>query len=150
MRLDTNNMRKKLIFVVVVVLIVAAGSLWNAKKPYFLSNVTCQSSNVNCPWYAVYLTNNQVYFGHIASLKDDTLALENVHFAEAYQEPAQVVKGKTFAIEQPAKQTFRVTQKGNDRMLSSDHKLFINRTSVLYWEKFSPDAEVVKLLEASK
>lgn len=114
------------------------------------STVTCQLSDVNCPWYAVYLTNNQVYFGHIASIRKDEIVLENVHFAEAYQEQAPVAKSEKFVLTQVPKQTFRISQRGNEKMLSSDHKLFINRISVLYWEKFSPDAEVVKLLEEGK
>lgn len=147
MKLDLNNMRKNLIFIGVVALLIVAGSLWNDEKFHFLSNVKCQWSNVDCPWYAVYLTNNQVYFGHIASKNNDTILLEDVHFAEAYQEPAVVAKSEKFALTQAPKQTFRISQRGNEKMLASDHKLFINRPAVLYWEKFSPNAEVVKLLE---
>lgn len=127
----------------VVAVVLLVGALWN-------SNNSFAWRKKDTSWYAVYLTNNQVYFGHIASIKDDAIALEDVHFAEAYQEPAQVVKGQHFALQAVPRQTFRVTERGNEAMLSSDHKLFINRTSVLYWEKFSPNADIVKLLEESK
>lgn len=137
-------MRKKLIFICIVALVAGVVVLLDPRNSGF------SWGKRDTSWYAVYLTNNQVYFGHIASIKDDVLVLEDAYFAEAYQEPAQVAKGKTFAIEQPAKQAFRVTQRGNEKMLSSDHKLFINRSSVLYWEKFSPNAGIVKLIEEAK
>lgn len=137
-------MRKYIFFVIVVVLAVLGG-MWGGSKSNLFS-----WENKNIPWYAVYLTNNQVYFGHIVSIKKDLVILKDVHFAESYQEPAQISTSGNFALEQTPKQTFRIVQRGNEKMLSSDGKLFINRTSVLYWEKFSSDAEVVKLLEESK
>lgn len=137
-------MRKNLIFIGVVAVVLCVGTLWNSK------NTLSSWGKRDTSWYAVYLTNNQVYFGHIASIKDDTIVLENVHFAEAYQEQVPVATSTKFALTQAPKQTFRISQRGNDKMLSSDHKLFVNRTSVLYWEKFSPEAEVVKLLEEGK
>lgn len=141
MKLDLNNMRRNIIFIGVVVAVLAAGMLWDSKNPM------SSWGKKDTSWYAVYLTNNQVYFGHISSIRRDEIVLENVHFAEAYQEQVPVATSAKFALTTAPKQTFRISQRGNEKMLSSDHKLFINRTSVLYWEKFSPDAEVVKLLE---
>lgn len=137
-------MRKNLIFICIVIMVLCVGTLWSSKNTPF------SWGKKDTSWYAVYLTNNQVYFGHIASIRKDEIVLENVHFAEAYQEQAPVAKSEKFVLTQVPKQTFRISQRGNEKMLSSDHKLFINRISVLYWERFSPDAEVVKLLEEGK
>lgn len=131
----SKELRKKLIFVVALIVIVAGYALWTSHG---------KAGNV---WYAVYLNNNQVYFGHFAGIKDDVMTLKDVHFAEEVTVPAQTATSKTFAVEQPAQKSFKITVRGNDEMLTSDHTLYINRSTLLYWEKLNANAGVVKVIE---
>lgn len=143
-------MRKKIIFIAIVAAILGAVMLWSPKNSSSLSVVKCQLSNVDCPWYAVYLGNNQVYFGHIASVTDSTITLADAYFLEVYQEPAPKASSENFALEQPPQQAFRLIRRGDEKILSSDHTLFINRTAVLYWEKLTSESEVAKLIKANQ
>lgn len=140
-------MHKKIIFVVIVVLVLGAGMLWSSKNSAFLSNSKCQMLNTACSWYAVHLSNNQIYFGHIVSATDSTIILSDTYFFESYQEPVSKALSKNFALEQAPQQSFRLVKRGDEKILSSDHTLFINRAEVLYWEKLTPESETVKLLE---
>lgn len=140
----SSELRKKLIFVVVVMVVLAAGALWGSKDG------SASWGKKNQEWVAVYLNNNQVYFGHIVSTRGDTLVLKDVHFAEQVNIPAEKSTSKNFAVEQPARQTFRLTQRGDDSVLTSDHTLYVNRTNVLYWEKLDKSSEIVKMLEGGK
>lgn len=137
-------MRKNLIFIIIVAIVIGVGALWNSKGDF------SSWGKKDTSWYVVYLNNNQIYFGHIASIKDDTLVLENVYFAEAYKEPAQASASKNFALEQTPKQSMRMVRRGDEKILSSDHTLFINRAIILYWEKLTPESEVVKMLKEAK
>ncbi len=128
--------------VVVLCIIVVPHSTW------WKSKVNSQWSSVGNAWYAVYLSNNQVYFGHIVSVTDSTITLSDTHFIEVSQEPVLKATSKNFAIEQAPKQTFRLIKRGDEKTLTSDHTLYIDRSAVLYWEKLTADSEVVKLIKA--
>lgn len=101
-------------------------------------------------WYAVHLANNQVYFGHITSVTDSTITLADTYFLESYQEPAPKAVSKNFALEQTPKQSVRLVRRGDEKILSSDHTLFVNRSAVLYWEKLTPESEIANLLKEAK
>ncbi len=133
-------MRKKIIFISVVAGILVLGALWNSKDKI----VSLGKKDI--AWYAVHLGNNQIYFGHIASVTDSTVTLADTYFLESYQEPAPKALSKNFALEQTPQQSVRLVRRGDEKVLSSDHTLFINRAAVLYWEKLMPESEVVKLL----
>ncbi|MBI3634021.1 MAG: hypothetical protein HY228_00160 [Candidatus Yonathbacteria bacterium] len=134
-------MCKKIIFIAIIAVILGVGTVLSSKGDF--SSWGKRDSS----WYAVYLINNQVYFGHISSVREDKIILKDVHFAEAYQDPMQVSTSKNFALQQAPKQSMRMVRRGDDKVLSSDHTFFVNRIAVLYWEKLSSESEVVKLLE---
>lgn len=137
-------MRKKILIGILAVVIIG-GFLWCAKNPASLP------WHKNASWYAVYLNNNQVYFGHITKMERGTIVLEDVRFAEASEEPAvQRSTSKSFALEQVQEPKITLVRRGDEKLLASDHTLFVNRTSVLYWEKLSPEAEVVKIIKEAK
>lgn len=138
-------MRKKIIFIAIIVVILGAGTVWSSKGDF-----SSWGKRGDISWYAVYLTNNQIYFGHISSVRKDTIVLKDVHFAEANQEPTQSSVSKNFALQQAPKQLVRMVRRGDDKVLSSDHTLFINRATVLYWEKLTSESEVVNLLKEAE
>ena len=103
-------------------------------------------------WYAVYLNNNQVYFGRIASISDSTITLENVHSIETYQEPTQVSTSQHFSLEQePAHVSYKVVKKASSTgPIGADTTLYINRTAVWYWEKLTSTSKIVELISQEK
>lgn len=136
-------MHKKIIFISVVAGILVLGALLNSKD----SLVSFGKKDTT--WYAVHLSNNQIYFGHIASVTDSTIVLADTYFVESYQEaPPAAALSKNFALEQAPQQSFRLVRRGDEKVLSSDHTFFINRATVLYWEKLMPESEVVVLLKS--
>lgn len=132
------------VFILAVVVIFVTAAFTRA----FLDNAWKEHTQPT--WYAVHLNNNEVYFGHIASLKQDTITLRDVYFLEAYQEPVERSTSNSFALEQAPRQGFRMVERGSEGALLSDHTLYINREMVLYFEKLDPAAQVVKLIEATK
>ena len=140
--------KKKLIWFIIIVALVVISQLSIVKgKLCSWSSVKCQLSDVNNDWYAVTLTNNQIYFGHILTMNDEVIKLSDVHFLEIYSEPSEKSTSANFALEtqlSTPKQVYKLNKKGGDKIATTDHTLSINRSSVLFWEKLSSEAEVVK------
>lgn len=131
-----DNMRKKKIYVFIVIAIIIATSIYLARG-FFMPKTSNQ-------WYAVHLTNGQVYFGRITSITSDTIAISDTYYLEATPNPMST--SNSFIIQQESKPTYKLTRRGDDTMLSSDHKLFINRSTVLFWEKLQDTSDVVRLI----
>lgn len=145
-------MRKKTLSFIILVLLILGGVYFVLTKrdSFSLSNLKCKMSNVGCPWQAVYLNNNQIYFGHVSEIENGTMLLSNVYTLQSYQEPADVSTSEHFAIGQPPKQSFKLVKKGGDRIITTDNSMTINIASVVYWEKLTSDSQVVKLIEEGK
>lgn len=125
---------KSIVITVLIVVCVAAGF-------YFLKGGALWREN--SPWYAVHLNNNQVYFGHMSSRNDDTIILSDTYYLQVYGQDGNTSASSNFSVSQSP--TYGLTRRGDDTTLSSDHKIFINRAAVLFWEKLSDDSEIVKL-----
>lgn len=138
---------RKTIFAFILAVLILGGVAFSAK-----GRITerLQGSAAPSSWYAVHLANNQVYFGHIISVTDSTITLADTYFLELYQEPAPKAESKSFALQQTPPPSMRLVRRGDEKILSSDHTLFVNRASVLYWEKLTAESEIVNLLREAK
>ncbi len=82
-------------------------------------------------YQAIFLTNNQVYFGRLKNISSEYLTLSDVYYAKVNDEgKGQLVK--LGAIE-PHGPTDQMT---------------INRSQVLFWENIKPDSQVVKTIQS--
>lgn len=144
-------MRTKIIFTLVLSAVVVIGSLlFFVKGTNSLSSVvSCQLSVVNCPFYAVHLSNGQVYFGHLSRVSTNTITMSDTRYLETYQAGNNAVsQSENFAVEQAPKQIYSLVRRGDEKSLATDHTLYINRASVLFWEKLSADSDIVNSIKA--
>jgi hypothetical protein len=99
-------------------------------------------------YWAVHLTNSQVYYGQIKSVKRDMIVLVDVYYLEPYQ--GQSSTSENFQL-QPQNQTiYNFVKRGSSDPLLTDNVLFINRSVVLFWEKLKPESQIVKLIQTAK
>jgi hypothetical protein len=99
-------------------------------------------------YWAVHLTNSQVYYGQIKSVKRDMIVLVDVYYLEPYQ--GQSSTSENFQL-QPQNQTiYNFVKRGSSDSLLTDNVLFINRSVVLFWEKLKPESQIVKLIQTAK
>lgn len=81
-------------------------------------------------YQAIFLTNNQVYFGHLKNISSDYLILSDVYYAKVNDDgKGQLVK--LGAIEPH----------------SPKDKMTINQDQVLFWENIRPDSQVIKTIQ---
>lgn len=84
----------------------------------------------NSTYQALFLTNNQVYFGHLKNINSDYLILSDVYYAKVSEGGAgQLVK--LGAIE---------PHKPKDKMI-------INQDQLLFWENLNYDSPVVNTIK---
>lgn len=140
-----NGERTTTIFFIVALLVL--GGLIVSGKGDFVGRPQSGGSQ---SWYAVHLNDGQIFFGHITVLSDSTITLTDAHFLESYDEPLETAVSKSFALAPVPKRSVRLVRRGDEKALSSDHTLFVNRASVIYWEKLAPESEVAGLLKEAK
>src|SRR3989344_2549346 len=138
------TMRKKILLaigIVIIITLAAAFSIANNKKR-ILPTSKSQS------WYAVHLSNGHVYFVHPAVVTPDTITLNNTFLMEVYTAPAsQTASSTNFQLQDVPQQVYNLTRRGESNNMRTDNVLFIDRHSVLFWEKLNSASEMVKWLE---
>lgn len=97
-------------------------------------------------YWAVYLNNEQVYFGEIKKITPETIKLADVFYLEASEAQSNQTS-QSFQIQPSSQKAYNLVKRGGANPLLTDNVLFINRSTVLFWEKLKPDSQAVKLIE---
>jgi hypothetical protein len=139
--------RKKFIVTILILIIVLGGLAAAAKITGVKDKIESMLPWENSSWYAVHLANGQVYFGHIKKITDSTISLKDTYYLELYQQAQnQPATSQDFMVQQNSQGVYQLVERGSDKNLKTDHTLFINRSTVLFWEKLEKDSEIVSLL----
>ena len=81
-------------------------------------------------YQAIFLTNDQIYFGHLKNINSDYLILSDVYYVKIDQSGAgQLVK------------------LGAGEPHGPQDKMIINQDQVLFWENLKFDSQVVKTIQ---
>lgn len=88
-------------------------------------------------WQAVFLTNNQVYFGHLKELNSGYLILEDIYYLRV-DNPLQVGSP-------PPPPQINLVKLGGELHGPQD-MMYIPKDKVMFWENMSPDSQVVQAI----
>lgn len=81
-------------------------------------------------YQAIFLANNQIYFGHLKNISSDYLILSDVYYIKINEDGAgQLVK---LGIIEPH---------------GPQNKMIINQDQVLYWENLKPNSQVIETIK---
>lgn len=81
-------------------------------------------------YQAIFLTNNQIYFGHLKNISSDYLILYEVYYIKVNEDgKGQIVKLGVIEPHGP------------------QDKMIINRGQVLYWENLKPSSQVIQTIK---
>lgn len=92
-------------------------------------------------YQAVFLTNNQTYFGQLIYLDSQFLILDDVYYVrltEDADDPSESVKRGT------------LVRLGQTEPHGPENQMVINRDHILFWEDLRADSQVMKTIEAYK
>lgn len=130
-------MFSKKITIIILAVVIVALALFTTYKMNLFSNKADSSL-----YYAVFLTNGQVYFGNMKDMSQDEFVLTDVHYL-------QLEGGEGTAQTQLAESRFTLIKMGNEIHGPTD-ELFINRENVLFYETLRADSKVVDSINQSK
>jgi hypothetical protein len=153
MDMDTTTVVKKLapprsrgpgwLLFFIVLLAVVFGALY-----YFIFNSTKPNTN---SYQAVFLNNNQVYFGKL-SISGDWVTLEDVYYLKATDTLQQTTTADSKKPVAPAPnpgQKIELVKLGNE-LHGPEDKMFIVRDKVVFWENMKAGSKVLEAIKAYK
>lgn len=97
-------------------------------------------------WQAVFLTNNQVYFGHLSLASGRFVELTEVHYLQVRQgqpPPQPLQEG------QPPPTQITLVRLGGEPH-GPEREMFISRDNILFWENLRDDSQVVVAIKTLK
>lgn len=84
-------------------------------------------------YQAIFLTNDQIYFGRLKNISSDYLILKDVYYVKVGESGSgQIVK------------------LGASEPHGPKDEMVINQDQVIFWENLRPDSSVVKVIQSTK
>ncbi len=139
---------KKIVIATIIIIIAVLGYVF---RDTILSVVPIGMGETDL--YAVHLSNGQVYFGYIDDINETTIVMGDAYYLELFKKAnTNVSTSENFSLstEGPSQDIYQITRRGSTGSVLTDHRFFINRSVVLFWEKLAPDAELVRLIGEAK
>lgn len=125
---------------VATLLIIAGAFLWGGKL-FGLEKVISHNG-----YQAVFLSNNQVYFGKLEQTTPGHFTLKNVYYLQVQQ---AVQPQKDDANAQAAPQQASLSKLGNE-VHGPEDTMFINNEHMLFWENLKDDSKVVQAIKENQ
>lgn len=103
-------------------------------------------------YYATFLTNGQVYFGHLAKVQSGYLAMSEIYYLQMkqpLQQPTETKEGEEAKEIEEAKPELSLVKLGEELHAPED-SMIINRDQVLFFEPLKDDGQVVKAIKEYK
>ena len=129
------------LFIVLVgtALLLAALSLWLATGNF---NSTESKQLETSRYQAVFLTNNQVYFGKVTSLNDKSVVLTDVFYIET--------PNNTQSSASTTNTNYTLRKLGDSELHAPEDKMVISRSQVIFWENLKDSSQVVTKIKEYK
>ncbi|OGL87850.1 hypothetical protein A3I42_00540 [Candidatus Uhrbacteria bacterium RIFCSPLOWO2_02_FULL_49_11] len=146
--------------IIVLVVVVALIALWavgrytsvkipgvpKAKMDAQVAQELKDLSKEEGKWQAVFITNGQVYFGHLSNADSDYPTLEEIYYLQVQQiqqAANATTTGSVGGVQQPQQQQLVLIKFGTELHRPEDF-MKINREHILFWEDLTTDSAVVK------
>jgi phosphorylcholine metabolism protein LicD len=129
------------LFIVLVgtALLLAALSLWLATGNF---NSTESKQLETSRYQAVFLTNNQVYFGKVTSLNDKSVVLTDVFYIETPNNSQNSAS--------TTNTNYTLRKLGDSELHAPEDKMVISRSQVIFWENLKDSSQVVTKIKEYK
>lgn len=139
-----SNRKQFIVIALVTVILLTAGFV--AAK--FVPALQGEYGRVDTSKYqAVFLTNDQVYFGKIKAINDDVVVITDIYYLQKGSDQAADAKQDTAA---PAQQSNMSLAKLGNELHAPVDQMQINKDQVLFWENLKADGKVAQAIESYK
>lgn len=93
-------------------------------------------------YQAVFLTNDQVYFGKVTSMDPNTITLKDVFYL---RNASNTTKDQQSQTDQ--QQQVSLAKLGKSEVHGPEDEMHLDRRQVLFWENIRDDSQVVKAIK---
>lgn len=128
--------KNRLYIIIFVILLIAVFSYLT------ISNV----GSKNNKWQAVFLENNQVYFGKLDITKDFYI-LTKVYYLQSESERKENKIANPASPSIDEEKITKLIKLGNE-LHGPEDQMFIEKSKVLFWENMKDSSNIVKSIEA--
>ncbi len=90
-------------------------------------------------YQAVFLTNDQIYFGHLLNIKDDFMFLDDVYYVKIEEQITDTGTRTTRG---------RLIRLGETEPHGPRNQMIINREQVLFWENLSFESQIYQSIQS--
>ena len=131
----------------VIVLAVIGGGIYVIVSSTGLSGLFSNRAGLTEKWQAVFLSNNQVYFGQVIKVNNDFVVLRNIYYLQVVNQPLQRSQEGTQPTTgtQETEQRLTLIKLGNEIHGPKD-EMILNRDHVVLFEDLKNDSQVVKAI----
>lgn len=141
-----NKSRNLFVGIIILAIIVVAGFFANQRYGFLANTSTAGVNFSSDAYHAVFLSNNQVYFGKVKTAGSEFLKLNDIYYLIIKQPLQQQTPPE--GGEQP-KPAYTVVKLGNELHGPKD-EMTINREQVLFIEELKNDSKVVSAITEFK
>lgn len=129
--------RKKAILLIVIILIAVAGVALYKEGTSWWADRAIKTSE----YQAVFLTNNQVYFGKISGITKQYVKIKNIYYLQVPQQAQGSSSGSTTSTTQPS-----LVKLGSE-IHGPEDIMYVARNQVLFWENLKNDGKVAQAIK---
>jgi len=113
--------------------------LWKVSAAYgLLSSSTFPAVSAD-KWQTIFLTDGEVFFGHLDEVNKDYVVLEDVYYLRINQQ---------LQPSDPDQPNINLVKLG-DELHGPEDQIFILKTQIKFWENMKDDAPVVQAIEST-
>ncbi len=135
--------KKSTLLLIVVIVVVAVAGFLVFKMP--LANTNTPMTPSGTGYQAVFLVNNQVYFGKLANQNSQFPVLKDIYYLQVNQPVQPLAKGQTV----PSSPEINLVKLGGELHGPTD-EMRINRDQILLIEDLRTDSNLVKAIDNYK
>lgn len=127
---------------ILIVLLILTSIITSA---YLVTRMTTAGAYGNAvkarQYQALFLTNGQVYFGHLSGVNNGYVKLSDIYYLQVQQ---QVQPGQKDASQNP---NVSLAKLGNE-LHGPEDQMYVSREQVLFWENLKDSGKVVQAIKA--
>jgi len=138
-----SDKKSWILLLVVLIVVVIAGFIFFSYQGDEGGTIVTVSDSGN--YQAVFLANNQVYFGKLASMRGDFLTLTDIYYLQVSQRLQPLQDGQ----QAPAGQDISLVKLGGE-LHGPEDEMQINKQYVLLVEDLRTDSNLVAAIEQYK
>jgi len=144
------------IIIVLIIIIIAAVVLFYLDSTGKVNLLSGKTNNEvaadfdSASWKAVFLTNGQVYFGHLKGVGLAYPELSDIYYLQVQKvpiQPAQAANNQAGVQDAQQTQDQLIMVKFGTELHKPMDKMFINKDHIMFYEDLAADSAVVKAIE---